>query len=173
MAFVGKSAWISFIWLTGVMTLVAGMPHFACHCPDGRVKPLCLGSVSEPSGCCCGGACCSSFAGRSDPSWMAPGQFHTRSCCQHQQRQANASSGQQQAVGPQSCTRIVASCEISLVPSRGKLEVGKDLTASACLLLSAMESACPPAVAHGVYAWQSHQVAPPTDLTTTLQRFLI
>jgi hypothetical protein len=134
---------------------------------------LCLGTVSKTSGCCCGGTCCSSSEGRSGQSQMADGQFQTRSCCQHQHRQANDSPGKQQAVGPRGCTRIVAFSEVVLMPSHSKMTVGKDLTLRICLPLHAIAAARLPMVADGVPSWESHQVAPPADLLTTLQRLLI
>jgi hypothetical protein len=45
-------------WLTILLTPLTGMPHFVCRCPNGRVKPYCLGLASKASGCCCGCACC-------------------------------------------------------------------------------------------------------------------
>lgn len=50
------------ILLTASMTVVAGMPHFLCVCPDGSIKPFCPGPTVRSSfapACCCGGACCS------------------------------------------------------------------------------------------------------------------
>jgi hypothetical protein len=157
-----------------VMTLVAGMPHFACQCPDGHIKPVCLGTAPKTSGCCCGGVCCSSedrTCCRGAQSRMAAGLFQKRSCCHPDHRLVNDSPGKEQAVGPRGCTRIVTSSEIILTLSHGKTAVGKDLSARPCPRLQAVAVFCP--VADSTRSWQSHQVAPPTDLITTLQRLLI
>src|SRR5947209_9321824 len=58
-----STASVGLVWLTAAMTVVAGTPHFACRCPDGHVKPFCLGLASKTTGCCCGSACCSGSRG--------------------------------------------------------------------------------------------------------------
>jgi len=45
-------------WLVVLLTPLTGVPHFVCRCPNGRVKPYCLGLASKATGCCCGCACC-------------------------------------------------------------------------------------------------------------------
>jgi hypothetical protein len=50
----GKTTWAGFGWLTAVMTLVAGLPHFQCQCPNGAIKPFCFGVFCSSSACCCG-----------------------------------------------------------------------------------------------------------------------
>lgn len=58
-----KKTFLTFcILLTASMTVVAGMPHFLCVCPDGSIKPFCSGPTTSPNSsatCCCGGTCCS------------------------------------------------------------------------------------------------------------------
>jgi hypothetical protein len=56
--------------LAAILTLIAGAPHFECHCPGGQVKPICFGTAA-PSHCCGGGACCRGMSGRG-------------CCCRHQ-----------------------------------------------------------------------------------------
>lgn len=58
------------VCLAAILTLIAGAPHFECHCPSGQVKPICFGAAA-PSRCCCGGACCHGMSGRG-------------CCCRHQ-----------------------------------------------------------------------------------------
>src|SRR5215475_7170923 len=58
MKIVRKTALVGQVWLTAAMTLIAGVPHFSCRCPDGHVKPFCLGLA--PGGrACCDRPCCS------------------------------------------------------------------------------------------------------------------
>src|SRR5262245_60186384 len=59
MAALGKKARVAHVWLTALLTLFAGLPRVQCRCPDGRVKPFCLGPCVRADGspgCCCAGA---------------------------------------------------------------------------------------------------------------------
>jgi hypothetical protein len=171
-----RMARIGYIWLTALMTLVAGMPHFSCRCPDGHVKPLCTGTVSAASGCCCSGACCSSSKGGTSccraQNRVGANQLQARSCCKHQDRQTNGSPGKQQVFGARGCTRTLAPSGVFAF-SYGKTIVSKDLIAGAFLPPQAVAVVYLPTMAGGTPSWQSHQIAPPTNLVTTLQRFLI
>src|SRR5438874_13612654 len=115
MACFARIAWVGHIWLTALMTLVAGMPHFACRCPDGPVKPFCLGPTSGTSGCCCSGTSGLSRQGtccRYTQSPRGADQLQARSCCQHQARQSNGSPGKQPEVGSRGCTRTLTASEV-------------------------------------------------------------
>src|SRR6266567_3096934 len=57
---VRKTAMALLVGLTVFSTLAAGTPHFQCHCPNGRLKPICVSSPTRIGGCCCGGDCCGS-----------------------------------------------------------------------------------------------------------------
>src|SRR5438552_2837856 len=82
MCFLRRTSLILLVWLTAAMTLVAGVPHFTCWCPDGRIKPVCLDLPCSNSPCCCGGACCTKAdSGKVDPSEPP------RSCCGQHSRQ--------------------------------------------------------------------------------------
>jgi hypothetical protein len=173
----GKIAWIGHIWLTALMTLVAGMPHFACRCPDGNVKPVCMGTLSAKSGCCCSGTCCSSFEGDTcccgAQSRIAADQVQTGfQCCQHQDRQTKESRGNRPEVGHNSCTKTLAP-SVLLTVSHGKTTIAKPLTDGALLPAQAVTVLSLTTMVGARSAWQAHQIAPPTDLVTALQRFLI
>jgi hypothetical protein len=148
----GNIAWIGHIWLTALMTLVAGVPHFACRCPDGRVKPFCMGTPSAKSGCCCRGTCCSPSEGGT-------------CCCGTRSRIPGPE------VGRSNCTKTLAP-SVLLTVGHGKTTLANPLTVGALpaqavsvLSLTTMVGARP--------AWQAHQIAPPTDLITVLQRLVI
>jgi hypothetical protein len=51
------------VWSAALMTPLAGFPFFECRCPNGQIKPVCLGAPSKTTGCCCGGGCCSPDSG--------------------------------------------------------------------------------------------------------------
>ena len=172
MSAVSRIAWIGQAWLTAAMTLVSGIPHFACRCPDGDFKPFCIGAVSATSGCCCNSNCCSSADGSCCRAHgrRAADQIQAQSCCRHQSRQSSNSPGNQQAIKAGSCAKAPVSSGVSI--SHSKTTLGKELTARAfpapqdvaVLDLQTMT---------GCSSWQAHQLPPPTDLVTTLQHFLI
>ena len=170
MVFVGRIIRTGSVWSTMLMTLVAGLPYFACRCPDGHVKSFCLGTVSATSGCCCGGICCSSL--KPFPCCSHAQSLQTRSCCENRDPQVN-SPGKQPKVGPRGCTRTLAASELVLTLPDGKPTLAKDLTPAAGLAAQFISAVCLPTVADDHPCWQSHQVAPPIDLVITLQRFLV
>ena len=172
MSAVSRIAWIGQAWLTAAMTLVSGIPHFACRCPDGDFKPFCIGTVSATSGCCCNSNCCSSADGSCcrAQSQIAADQVQAQSCCRHQSRQSSNSPGKQQAIKAGSCAKAPASSGARI--SQSKTILGKELTAQAFsapqyVIVLGLQTMT------GHSSWQSHQLPPPTDLVTTLQHLLI
>src|SRR4051794_16517190 len=168
-----KAAWV---WLTAVMTLVAGLPHFDCRCPNGQVKRFCLGRASPPSGCCCGGACCSSASGgrcccRSGGAASAR-QAEKRSCCG---RHTRLNDERPSAAGVKAqhtcCSKVLAQVQ-AFVPSPAKPAVDPDQAPA--VLPPAADIVCTLVPrAHTRTPWHVHLLAPPTDLVTLLQHFLI
>src|SRR5690242_12560587 len=73
------------VWLATALMLFANVPHFVCQCPDGHVKPLCLGTAANDSGCCCGdGHCCAVASAKSCCRPHAPAESQGRDsapCC--------------------------------------------------------------------------------------------
>lgn len=45
--------------VTAITTLVAGVPHFVCRCPNGTIKPFCLGCETKKTRSCCETDLCS------------------------------------------------------------------------------------------------------------------
>src|SRR5262245_2641030 len=111
---------ISGILLTAIMTLVAGLPHFSCVCPDGNVKPFCFGTSSAKSGCCCNGACCSSSEGVAScccaHSRGPAGNAISASCCQQQGKESSWSHSNRHQVGRSGCTKTLASSLLVILP---------------------------------------------------------
>jgi hypothetical protein len=153
MGFFCNIAWTAYIWLTALMTLVAGMPHFACRCPDGQVKSFCMGTPSAKSGCCCRGTCCSSLDGGT-------------CCCGAQSRIAGP------VVGHSNCTKTLAP-SVLLTVGHGKTTIANPLTVGALLPAQAVSVLSLTTMVDARSAWQAHQIAPPTDLITVLQRLVI
>src|SRR6266850_4003434 len=78
----GRSVlWSILTWLTVQSTLFAGLPHFQCQCPTGRLKPFCLGLASSPGKCCCGSRGCGSSQERGCCCRSASGSSRASTCC--------------------------------------------------------------------------------------------
>jgi hypothetical protein len=162
------------VWVTAVMTLIAGSPHLDCRCPDGHLKPFCLTAGSSPSACCCDGGCCATNSGGGKcRGGSASREGACPSCRRHR--------GQEQATSPRTALREDTSCcsrqlvqPESSVPTHTRPAITRDLTLISC---PAPETAPAlsllPAAERQTPSWLLHLPGPPGDLLTLLQRFLI
>jgi hypothetical protein len=131
-----RTALVVLIWLTAASTLVAGLPHFDCVCPDGHRKSLCLGFAVGETGCCCGGACCSS-QGPEDAVAVEPESGG--SCCCH------GGQGNREDTPPRSAPRPARPC--GAIPYQA--DHGLQLTSPSCVrTVVPADEAAPPAVDH-------------------------
>lgn len=167
----------SLLWLTAAMTLVAGIPHFICRCPNGQTKPFCLGLSSEETPCCCEGACCASSTKEDQGSEC--------SCCKakatRQRAGPESSCGKDTALGRLSqdvhvsdsgCSRTLAQPEDRTPPTQGK-SLTTDIPAGASLASPVAVDASAPATPHArQLLWEGHHL-PPVDLLIALQHFII
>lgn len=172
----GRITWIGQVWLTAVLTLVAGVPRLECRCPNGNIKPFCLGSTRNSSGCCCGGACYSSTPGREcccqAPMQVAAEETQIGSCCCHQNQETSRLPSDHPKVGNCGCTRSLAQLKVVTL-SPGKQVVGKDLTVRVILPPQTNGAFCLAVRVTGRRHGQMHPLAPPTDLVTQHQRLVI
>src|SRR5438552_17897173 len=83
------------VWLTAIMTLVAGLPHWQCLCPNGNTKSACLEITSSAQACCCNGGCCGKQCGSAGQASFA-NQTETHSCC----RQSTVAASQKPDAQP-------------------------------------------------------------------------
>jgi hypothetical protein len=166
------------IWLTAIMTLVAGTPHFDCRCPKGNVKPFCLALLTGKTGCCCEGSCCSATSGEdvktlaahASPSATVPKE--TCCCCEAHQENTNSESRNEPKLGNVGCQKTLAEA-IMAVPAPAVKAPVQDLTTH--LIVPAPEpvtgqdgfGAC------GCLFVNHYHWPPPTDLVTVLKHFLI
>jgi hypothetical protein len=194
---------IGLVWSAAFMTLLAGIPHSECRCPNGQVKPFCLGSPSKTSGCCCGGGCCSpdsdgSCCKRDGSVPSAPAE-EKPSCCQGHTPQVDEavrghspvegtspspprrkdgsptqpSSTHGAVVVASGCQRTMANAEIVVV-TPGKADTKNHKTAG-------VDGPAPAARLHPCslvpwpcrLSWDRHRLPPPTDLVVCLQHFVI
>ncbi len=165
------------IWLTAVMTLVAGSPHFDCRCPNGNVKPFCLALLSGKTGCCCEGSCCSASSGDDGEALAAHASLSATvakktCCCEAHQENTRDASQTDARLGKAGCQKTLAKAAAAVAEPAVKAPV-QDLTVH--LFVPAPEpvtgqdgfGAC-----DCLFAYRYHW-PPPTDLVTVLQRFLI
>src|SRR5262249_23524990 len=126
---VGKGA----VWVTAMLSLLPGLPHFRCFCPDGHVKPLCLVPLSGGPGSCCGRECCAAQApgeGSQAPQRVAPAPPKPRACCGAGGGHADSGGSPAQKphaqVGGAGCKRVFAQTDSLAVPKEaGAQESGK------------------------------------------------
>lgn len=161
------------VWLTAVMTLIGGLPHFDCRCPDGHLKQFCLAVAAKRTGCCCGGGCCGGQGNGCcgvKPN-AGPKRPAVPSCCEHQSSETTARSPvgvDGQAPG---CVRTVAQTDLATAPSPA---IGKLDFATAAPLLCPHTSANLLVVSTLPHGRESlHGVGPPPDLIALLQHLLI
>src|SRR5262245_32525650 len=130
------------VWTTAAMSLVAGFPHLVCRCPDGRVKPYCLGFLQGTSSCCEAArpaeehrhtssaataesdqqppCCCRDPEEQSDPEPAAPGdRVEGTSCTRTLTQPADADPAQVKSVAGTDAAFFVAlppSADLALLP---------------------------------------------------------
>src|SRR5262249_42098819 len=97
---------------------------------------------------------------------------HDRPCCgQHLSRQTSAFANAH-AVNHTGCARALAQPTV-FAPSPGKTAVSKDAPLAANLPLASPPVSLLSLGTEGSKLWQIHSIAPPTNLVTLLQHFLI
>jgi hypothetical protein len=161
MAIFCKAASVGQVWLTAVMTLVAGIPQVECVCARESARPSPAGKALAASPCCCGGGCCA---------------FQKGGCCR--------------ARGSVPSTPVLASESGNVsTSSHGSLQrpqcrtalAQPDAFSPAVVKTSVPLSAVPGPVLYtplvlmpGIFASHSPApLAPPPDLVTLHQHFLI
>jgi hypothetical protein len=157
------------IWLTAVMTLIAGLPHFDCRCPDGRLKRYCL-SLFFKNGCCCNGACC--LVPRKTPP--ALGKKAEKACCPC----CNARRPLPGDAPPRWGNVRTAGCQKSLIEAAPATPSGREAAAPQ-VAAHPLLTVPPPGFAHGADGtgddlradW--HHRRPPPDRIIILQHFLV
>ena len=165
-------------WATAVMTLLAGLPHFECRCPDGHVKPFWLGLASGVSSCCCGCSCCSSSTKPRcccRPSGVLSSGHSEKGCCRcrHQVGQpAKPLPDDGWVAQHPGCVKTLVAWKWSALTAHKKFRLddpsGVNNPPSASTLVHPGQSA-----RHEWISWLVHSPAPPADLVTLLQRLLI
>jgi hypothetical protein len=171
---VGAISRAGFAWLTAIMTLVAGLPHFQCQCPNGAVKPFCFGIFCSSSGCCCRDAC-SSGSKECRPTQKAIPDKKGKApcCCGRAGRQpTRAPAGAKPEVQTRGCAKSLAQQQ-NLAPA-GAAKAVHDQGAAEPLFPAALTFAQVDSAPRGADCGRIHLTAPPPfNLVVVLQRFLI
>jgi hypothetical protein len=156
------------VWLTAVMTLVAGIPQVECRCPRELLQPNAPGQAS--TACCCGKACSPGApCCCQTPADTPVEQAQKHEVVQHQGPQAQ--NTQQELNQPQ-CVKALAHPE-TYSPSPATAIHGGDATPGANLSTSVVPVVVVPGTAHGLSSWAGQALAPPPDLVTLHQHFVI
>jgi hypothetical protein len=173
----GRAALTGLVWLTAGMTLLAGVPHFDCRCPTGRVKPFCVGFTWEKSSCCCGGGCCSSnhngaccCRGKKPPTG---GNAKNWSCCKQHTAPNGGPRPEGRPVANSSCCVKTLAQQGLLAPGPAKETRSKDFGVRAAVAAQPTTFYIPAGLSPSRLPCSLHLLAPPADLVTLLQRFLI
>src|SRR5262249_44661310 len=100
MAHTGKAILSFQVYLTAIMTLVAGMPHFVCRCSSDLAKDDDSRPAAQATACCCCGSCGSTLGAEQKESEDQP------SCCSQKSSGTNKTPiGSHRAAGSD-CTKV-------------------------------------------------------------------
>jgi len=155
------------VWLTALITLVSGIPVVECRC--SREVPLASGRVATAPACCCGGKCCAST--ESTGCCHAPvREIQEPALVPHDGLKAPGNN-QGELRGSQ-CVQALAQPQ-SYSPAPARTFAGNDTTPGAHLPSLLVTIAVVPATMDGQSRWGGQPLAPPPDLVTLHQHFLI
>jgi len=170
MDFLRRGTQAGIVWLTAIMTLVAGTPHFSCLCPDGHRKAFCPRTFAKASGCCCGGACCRQGgccqAGPRPPAEATA----AKSCCHHRHGAPRTAPVRVQGNG---CKTTLERADVLAVQPTAT-QAADDGLSSELLATPSPAALAPPSLAAGPWRRCGHSSSPPpTNLVVVLQHFII
>jgi hypothetical protein len=162
MATIGKAILNGQIYLTAIMTLIAGMPHFVCCCPINLPKAE-SGPAAQVAVCCCCGSCGSTLGGE---------QQGKPSCCnQNSPGKSKGTTRSPQATGSD-CTKVTGiprEPAVATIKSAKPVDISNVWAASLVVLSLPAQAE----LSDSVSRWTGHSPAPPTDRVISLQRLLI
>ena len=172
-----NSAMTVVVWATTASVLLANTPHFECRCPDGTVKPICLGSATAASPSCCGSSpCCSGDKDNgSCCSHSRPEQPKTKKpCCNQKKNQdrRRLKTGKNDPVFESNCCQKTLAQSVNPPLSEPKTRPANTLSDDArTAVVSSIGIMIPTSAVQS--DWQITFLPPPTDLVSTCQRLTI
>jgi hypothetical protein len=156
MGTISKVVRVGLVWSALLMTPIAATPRVDCLCPDGHVRPFCLGLFAPPSACC---------GGRQGSSGGAPAK---RAACCRGRNLGNSPAGSRIAGTP--CTKTLVAGKLQSVPPTSA--AAQDET-TALVLAPVPVSSGVPASPECRLSRHRHRLPPPTDLVISLQHLTI
>jgi hypothetical protein len=145
------------IGTTALMTLLGGLPQFACACAGKSGQPIAASKAFVARACSCGGGCCASAAE----------QGHKKPCCQN-----NSPSSASGSLGWQTtCKVALAPAAVFVSPGPAQVWLPDSASSLPLAILPTPGDGSSASWHDGVWLLPHH--APPPDLVTILQRFLI
>jgi hypothetical protein len=146
------------VGLTAIMIVIAGLPQLACACPGKRAPSVPAAEGPADSTCACG-RCCASTA-------KAQG---TMSCCSG--RQHAPTSSPRGALEQKSCKVSLVLSAMSVVPFSVKAGLSYEIPVPfSAIAVTPSDTSFRGA---NSAAWRDSHHAPPPDLLTLFQHFLI
>jgi hypothetical protein len=168
MVCIGRAALVANVWVTAAMTLVAGVPHFDCRCPDGSVKPFGLGALSRLAGCCCART-------NSKPHPARPAARPApscRACCCHQAPPAADEPESDTGWQRPGCTKLLVR-PTSYTPGAAQVLDREPPAAEPMCLAGAVDRPTPTAAEIRRADQWPRALPPPGDRLSLLQRLTI
>jgi hypothetical protein len=149
------------IGTTALMTVIAGLPQFACACPGKSAQPIAATKALVERACSCGGSCCASAAE----------QGQKKPCCQNESRTSTATPSSGSLAWQTTCKVALAPAAVFVSPSSA--QVWSPDSASPLPLAILPTPADGSFASWNCAAWLLPHHTPPPDLVTILHRFLI
>jgi hypothetical protein len=168
MLWLGRTILAANVWLTAIMTLVAGCPRFDCRCPDGSIKPFGLGFMSRAAGCCCD---------ESPPAVprrrvVAESDRSLPPCCRHKHHPPVFGADSRSQIEHPGCTKTLVDPE-PYTSSAARVQISEDTSAQPSLAIPAANlPSAAVAIAICSTGW-SDPILPNADRLHLLQRLII
>jgi hypothetical protein len=161
-------------WIMTAATLIAGLPHFRCQCPNGSIKPVCFGLFGSSCGCCCGDVCSGGPQGRRCNAKATPARNgRTACCCEHSaDRPAPQDSGGPSRLEGEGCQKTLTQPQPLARSVPAKIVQDRGLAHAAFLNTPALTSLDSAQTGTGM-AGLRLSAPPPPDLVIILQHFVI
>lgn len=163
MASLRRALFVLLTWTTAASTLLAGLPHSVCGCPESPAKSS-KRTPEQSRECCCGGCC---PAGEPHP------------CCRdsagsRQQAEVSMSTPEKAPAGPVAepsrCQKAPAQAASTSILEKSGTEMKRSLEPLAKSPILVALGLLPESHSEAAPATQA---PPPTDLVIALQHFLI
>jgi hypothetical protein len=195
MEYVRRTALVALVWLTAASTLVAGLPHFDCICPNGRRKPVCFNITDKKTGCCCGGSCCPPNGQAKEGTVQGKGRGGCCCCCRggqdarpdgseptrnktgaaprHEGQSVKGTADDALQLARTRCVRTLAHSD-EMTPALNKAGAKGSASLEPLALPAAHSTLAPsPAAVPPRDSWLLSHAPPPTDLVITLLHLVI